>query len=166
MRFLPALAAFLLLMAPSGIAKAEDATKIDRLVVEKSAHILTLFAAGKPVKIYRVSIGVGPPGQKISGGDDRTPEGHYVIDAKNPASEFHRALHISYPNKEDRLLARQRGAHLGGLIAIHGTPDFIEKMQDAGDHRDWTAGCIGVRNREIEEIYALIPIGTPIEIKP
>ena len=118
------------------------------------------------MKTYRVAIGVGTPGEKVSGGDDRTPEGNYIIDAKNPKSEFHRALHISYPNKHDRLFSQQHGKHAGGLIAIHGTPDFIERLQDAGEHPDWTAGCIGVRNTEIEEIYALVPVGTPIDIKP
>lgn len=166
MRVISSLLTILLLVAPFGLAQAGDVAKVDRLVVEKSAHTLTLFAAGRVVKTYRVAIGVGPSGNKESGGDDRTPEGSYVIDAKNPASEFHRALHISYPNKSDRISAKQRGIRLGGLIAIHGTPDFIEQMQDAGSYPDWTAGCIGVRNTEIEEIYALVPVGTPIEIKP
>jgi murein L,D-transpeptidase YafK len=166
MRVISLLLAILSLAATFGLAQAADIAKVDRIVVEKSAHTLTLFAAGRVVKTYRVAIGVGSPGNKESGGDDRTPEGSYLIDAKNPASEFHRALHISYPNKIDRTAAKQRGVRLGGLIAIHGTPDFIEKIQDAGSYPDWTAGCIGVRNTEIEEIYALVPVGTPIEIKP
>ncbi len=166
MRVISLLLTILLLVPAFGLAQAADVAVVDRLVVEKSAHTLTLFAAGRVVKTYRVAIGVGPPGNKESGGDDRTPEGSYVIDAKNPASEFHRALHISYPNKSDRIAAKQRGVRLGSLIAIHGTPNFIEQMQDAGSHPDWTAGCIGVRNTEIEEIYALVPLGTPIEIKP
>ncbi len=166
MRVICFVAQILAFIAASGFAEAESFAKVDRIIVEKSAHILTLFAAGKVVKTYRVAIGVGPPGNKESGGDDRTPEGSYIIDAKNPASEFHRALHISYPNKSDRLAAKLHGIRLGGLIAIHGTPEFIEEIQDAGSHPDWTAGCIGVRNTEIEEIYTLVPVGTPIEIKP
>jgi murein L,D-transpeptidase YafK len=166
MRVICFVAQILALVAAFGLAQAESVAKVDQIIVEKSAHTLTLFAAGKVVKTYRVAIGVGPPGNKESGGDDRTPEGSYIIDAKNPASEFHRALHISYPNKSDRVTAKLRGVRLGGLIAIHGTPDFIEKMQDAGSYPDWTAGCIGVRNSEIEEIYALVPVGTKIEIKP
>jgi murein L,D-transpeptidase YafK len=155
----------LLLAASLGAAHA-GAPKIDRIVVEKARHTLTLYAAGEAIKTYRVAIGVGPPGNKVSGGDDRTPEGSYIIDAKNPKSEFHRALHISYPNADERSQARRRGVRLGGLIAIHGTPDWIERIQDAGEHPDWTAGCIGVRNSEIEEIYGLVSVGTPIEIKP
>jgi len=166
MRLVYFVAKLLVFVTAFGLAQAGSLAKIDRIVVEKSAHTLTLFAAGKVVKTYRAAIGVGRPGNKESGGDDRTPEGIYVIDAKNPASEFHRALHISYPSKSDRDAAKRRGVRLGGLIAIHGTPDFIERMQDTGSYPDWTAGCIGVRNSEVEEIYALVPVGTPIEIKP
>ena len=158
--------AALMFVASLGAGHAAGAAKVDRIVVEKANHTLTLYAAGEVVKVYRVAIGVGPPGNKKNGGDDRTPEGSYIVDAKNPKSAFHHALHISYPNKADRDLARQRGVHLGALIAIHGTPEFIERIQDGGEHPDWTAGCIGVRNTEIEEIYALVPAGTPIEIKP
>lgn len=166
MRIASVIAAIIVLVASIGFAAAGTAAKIDRIVVEKSAHTLTLYAGGQAVKSYRVAIGAGPPGNKVSGGDDRTPEGSYIIDSKNAASQFHRALHISYPNSRDQLVAQKHGTRVGGLIAIHGTPDFIERMQDAGEHPDWTAGCIGVRNSEIEEIYALVPVGTPIEIKP
>jgi murein L,D-transpeptidase YafK len=147
-------------------ATAAEQPKIDHIVVEKSRHTLTLYADGVVVKTYRVAIGVGAPGQKVSGGDDRTPEGSYIIDSKNPKSDFRRALHISYPNAADRERSRKSGRRAGALIAIHGTPDWIERIQDAGEHPDWTAGCIAVRNTEIEELYALVPVGTPIEIKP
>ncbi|MBI1212401.1 MAG: L,D-transpeptidase family protein [Alphaproteobacteria bacterium] len=156
----------LALFATVSIAEAADAPKVDKIVVEKANHTLTLYSHGQAVKTYRVAIGVGAPGQKIGGGDDRTPEGTYIIDSKNPKSDFNRALHISYPNAADRERAREHGMRAGGLIAIHGTPDWIERIQDAGEHPDWTAGCIAVRNTEIKEIYALVPVGTPIEIKP
>jgi len=99
-------------------------------------------------------------------GDDRTPEGSYIVDAKSTKSEFHRSLHISYPNAEDRSRARRAGKRLSNLIAVHGTPDWIERIQDAGEHPDWTAGCIAVRKTEIEELFTLVSVGTPIEIKP
>ena len=165
MRWVLALVAVCLLAALGG-AQAADTPKIDKIVVEKANHTLSVFAEGEVVKTYRVAIGVGAPGQKISAGDDRTPEGSYIIDAKNPKSDFNRALHISYPNAGDRVRARKRGARLSSLIAIHGTPDWIERIQDGGKHPDWTAGCIAVRNIEIEELYALVPVGTPIEIRP
>jgi len=154
------------LLLALGVARAADAPKIDKIVVEKANHTLALFSQGEVVKTYRIAIGVGAPGQKIGAGDDRTPEGSYVIDSKNPKSEFRRALHISYPNADDRARAKAHGARLSSLIAVHGTPDWIERIQDAGEHPDWTAGCIAVRNTEIEELFAIVPVGTPIEIKP
>ena len=154
------------LLVTVGVAHAGEAPQIDRIVVEKAAHTLTLYAKGKVVKTYRVAIGVGAPGQKIAAGDDRTPEGSYTIDAKSTKSEFHRSLHISYPNAGDRGRARAAGKSLNSLIAIHGTPAWIARMQEAGKHPDWTAGCIAMRNTEVEELYALVPVGTPIEIKP
>lgn len=154
------------IFAAFGMAQAGDVPKIDKVVVEKATHTLTLYAQGKVVKTYRVAIGVGAPGQKVSAGDDRTPEGTYIIDAKTTASEFHRSLHISYPNESDRRRARDAGKQLSNLIAIHGTPDWIQRMQEVGKHPDWTAGCIAVRNAELDELYALVPTGTPVEIKP
>jgi murein L,D-transpeptidase YafK len=156
----------LVLLATAIGAKAADAPKIDKIVVEKANHTLTLYSHGAVVKTYRVAIGVGAPGQKVSGGDDRTPEGIYIIDSKLPKSEFRRALHISYPSAADRERSSKSGKRAGALIAIHGTPDWIQAIQDAGQHPDWTAGCIAVRNTEIEEIYALVPVGTRIEIRP
>jgi len=140
--------------------------RADRIVVEKSARTMTLMQGAKVLKTYKVALSRKPVGAKEREGDHKVPEGEYVVDSKNSHSRFHLALHISYPNDADRQRAHKQGKHLGSLIAIHGTPDFIERMQDAGEHPDWTAGCIGVRNSEIEEIYALVPVGTPIEIKP
>ena len=155
-----------ILLCALGVARAADTPRIDRIVVEKASHTLTLYSQGHVLKTYRVAIGVGAPGQKVSAGDDRTPEGSYIVDSKNPKSDFHRALHISYPNAGDRARAKANKVKLSNLIAVHGTPDWIERIQDGGEHPDWTAGCIAVRNTEIEELYALVPVGTPIEIKP
>ena len=154
-----------LLLAGLGLAQATDTTKIDKVVVEKVAHTLTLFSQGRVVKTYRVAIGVGAPGQ-----DQRRRRSHSRRQLRhrrrNTRSEFHRSLHISYPDADDGARARKAGKRLSNLIAIHGTPDWIERIQDGGEHPDWTAGCIAVRKTEIEELYALVPVGTPIEIKP
>lgn len=142
------------------------AAKIDRLEIDKSERSLTLFAGGKVIKTYRVALGGNPVGDKEHEGDDRTPEGRYTIDAKNPNSSFYLSLHISYPNAQDKKDARRRGVSPGGQIMIHGTPDYIAALYDAGMYPDWTAGCIAVRNSEIKEIFGLVKTGTPIEIKP
>ena len=97
--------------------------------------------------------------------DARTPEGLYRVDAVNPRSRFHRALHISYPNAEDMRRARAAGVVPGSDIEIHGLPDRFGDYDPVAFYRDWTNGCVAVGNRAIEEIWASVGIGTPVEIR-
>jgi murein L,D-transpeptidase YafK len=138
----------------------------DRIVIEKRARTLTLFRGDGKLKIYKVALGSDPVGPKQQQGDGRTPEGTYVIDARKKNSQFHRALHISYPNAEDRRLARQHGVSPGGDIMIHGLPNGMASIGSAHRRRDWTQGCIAVTNEEIEEIWRAVPNGTRVVIKP
>jgi murein L,D-transpeptidase YafK len=94
--------------------------KVDLLVVEKGARRLSAYSHGQLVKVYSVSLGREPVGAKTREGDRRTPEGHYLIDRHNPASAFHRALHVSYPSPSDVERAREAGYAPGGDIMIHG----------------------------------------------
>jgi murein L,D-transpeptidase YafK len=156
---------FTVLLATSWAADKRATVKADRVVIVKSTHTLTLLSHGQALKTYKVSLGRGGSAAKNQAGDRETPEGEYVIDAKNPHSRFHLSLHISYPNARDRERARKQGVSPGGLIEIHG---IEEKWAWIGSlHRavDWTAGCIAVTNPEIEEIYKLVPVGTPVEIR-
>ena len=138
----------------------------DRVVVEKSVRKLTLFRGETPLKSYSVALGRAPEGTKEREGDHRTPEGRYVIDAHKLDSAFHRALHISYPSPADSAAAAQRGVKPGGDIMIHGLRNGLGWL--GAFHRvvDWTAGCIAVTDKQIEEIYRTVPNGTPIEIRP
>ena len=138
----------------------------NRVVVEKAARTLSLYSDGKLLKTYRVALGKNPVGRKEQQGDGRTPEGVYVIDFRKPDSRFHRALHVSYPNSEDRRRARERGVSPGGDIMIHGLPNGMGAIGAAHRLRDWTDGCIAVTNDEIEAIWRLVPNGTKIEIRP
>lgn len=155
----------LLLLAPPAAADAPLATP-DLIVVEKARRVMTLYAKKTPIKTYRIALGSNPVGHKEQEGDSRTPEGRYLIDAKNPWSSFHLSLRISYPSRRDRAAARKRGVSPGGAIMIHGTPGGLAPLGALGIVRDWTAGCIAVTNAEIEEIYRVVRIGTPIVIKP
>jgi len=145
---------------------AQSVSKVNRIVVEKSKRTLTLMDGEKIVKTYKTALGGEPIGAKDRQGDHKTPEGIYSLDAKNPNSQFHKALHISYPNQADRAHARKLGVSPGGDAEIHG---LGEKWGWIGaKHRltDWTDGCIAVTNDEIDEIYPLIRVGTSIEIRP
>ncbi len=136
------------------------------IIVEKAKRVLTLYSGKKSLKSYRIALGGNPQGHKLEEGDMRTPEGRYIIDAKNPNSSFHLSLHISYPNRQDLRSARRRKVSPGGAIMIHGTPGSLGALNTLGLYRDWTAGCIAVSDTEIEEIYAAIHTGTPILINP
>lgn len=148
---------------PPLVATEVRATSI---LVEKKARRISLLRNGTVLKTYDVALGSDPVDHKRQEGDGRTPEGDYAIDFKNQRSRFHLALHISYPNPADRDSARQRGVPPGGDIMIHGLPNGLGWLRTLHLRRDWTDGCIAVTNAEIEEIWAMVDIGTAIQIKP
>lgn len=147
---------------PSGPAQFH----VDRVVVEKAKHRLTLYDGRTAVKNYPVSLGGDPVGHKQQQGDGRTPEGSYALDWRNPRSRFHLSLHVSYPNAADRASARRRGVPPGGDIMVHGVPNGLGAVDTLLLARDWTDGCIAVTNEAIEEIWLNVKDGTPIEIRP
>lgn len=141
-------------------------TKADRMVVEKSARTLTLFRGPTPLKVYRVALGSAPVGPKREEGDHRTPEGSYTIDRRKADSDFHLALHISYPNEGDAAQAAARGVSAGSDIMIHGLRNGSGWIGALHRHKDWTDGCVAVTDWEIEEIWRAVPDGTAVEIRP
>jgi len=141
-------------------------TTIDQILVEKSERKLSILRDGKVLKTYRVALGRNPIGAKEQEGDNKTPEGIYTIDYRNPKSDYHLALHISYPSAEDTTRAAQRGVNAGFDIEIHGLPNGRGWMGPAHRQKDWTAGCIAVTDEEIDELYRVTPDGTTVEIRP
>jgi murein L,D-transpeptidase YafK len=136
------------------------------IVVEKSARRMTLLHDDIVLKAYDVALGSAPRGHKEQEGDGRTPEGSYSIDFKNARSRFHLALRISYPSREDRARALRRGVSPGSDIMIHGMPNGLGWLDAIPLRQDWTDGCIAVTNRQIEEIWPLVAVGTTVEIRP
>jgi murein L,D-transpeptidase YafK len=136
------------------------------IVVDKTARKLTLLHNGDLLRTYDVALGHAPVGPKQREGDGRTPEGRYVIDSKNSRSHNHLALHVSYPNATDRASALRLGASPGGDIMLHGLHNGFGWLGSLHRAIDWTDGCIAVTNSQIEEIWSLVEVGTPIEIKP
>ncbi len=164
MRFLRVLFVIFAALSLAGCAskfKTYNGPEVTRVIIDKSARKMYLMHHQKTLKGYDIGLGFAPQGHKQFEGDGRTPEGQYVIDRRNPNSEFHLSVGISYPNHQDRAYASTQGKTPGGDIFIHGKP---KKYEDAP--RDWTAGCIAVSNREIERIYAMVRDGTPITIYP
>jgi murein L,D-transpeptidase YafK len=138
----------------------------DRIVVEKAARRLTLFRNGQALKSYWVALGRAPVGPKEYEGDQRTPEGIYKVDFHKPDSDYHLALHISYPEQHDIDRAAVQGLSAGSDIMIHGLPNGRGWIGRFHRRSDWTAGCIAVADFEIEEIYRAVPDGTPVELRP
>ena len=157
--------AVLSLMLPA-YGAVNDAPIVDRVVVYKGDRRMVLLAAGKEIKTYRIALGADPVGAKTQRGDHRTPEGIYLLDAKNPHSHYYKAFHISYPNADDIESAKELGVSPGGDVMLHGLPDGYGWIGKKHRLHDWTDGCIAVTNQQMDELWRLVPVGTTIEIKP
>jgi len=139
----------------------------DFVLVKKSQRKLYLYSKGKVIKEYNIVLGGNTKGAKTQEGDQKTPEGLYYLDYKNIRSRFYRSIHISYPNKKDRENAKKLGVKPGGAIMIHGqVPKSGDPMLWFKTVGNWTAGCIAVSNKDMDEIWKLIKIPTPIKIEP
>jgi murein L,D-transpeptidase YafK len=138
----------------------------DRVVVHKSTRTLELLRDGKAFATFPVALGRDPFGPKQREGDGKTPEGLYRIDYKSMQSRFTRALHVSYPDDNDRARAQAMGVDPGGAIFVHGMPNEYGPYDPPVWPRDWTEGCVSVGNIAIVKIWDAVPEGTPIEIRP
>jgi murein L,D-transpeptidase YafK len=161
-----------------GSLAAADLT-MPRIEVFKAKRELRLYDGTRLVKTYRVALGANPVPAKQREGDRATPEGSYFICLKNPQSKFHLSLAISYPGPADArrglkagMISKQEyqailkadadratppwGTQLGGEVFVHGH----------GSTTDWTWGCVALDDPDIEELYRLVPVRTPIVIYP
>ncbi|WP_406664555.1 murein L,D-transpeptidase family protein [Gallaecimonas sp. GXIMD1310] len=152
----------LLMLFLPWLASASQAA--DMVVVHKSTYSLSLVKNGKVLKRFWIALGSAPKGPKVMEGDNRTPEGRYLLDYKKDDSAFYKAIHINYPNARDRARAQHLGVDPGGMIMIHG------QANDAGSPRvqpsNWTNGCIALLNRDMDQLWQAIQPGTPIVIYP
>lgn len=138
--------------------------EVTRVQVLKGARQMYLLHNSTILETYDVRLGFTAAGPKQFRGDGKTPEGAYLIDRRNPRSSFHLSLGISYPNEADRAFAASMGKDPGGDIFIHGAPNTSNDRRRARRNPDWTAGCIAVKDREMEDVFAMVAVGTPIDI--
>ncbi len=138
--------------------------EVDLVKVEKSISKMTLLDGIKVIKEYQVAFGENPKGHKQQEGDEKTPEGTYLLDYKKEDSSFYRAMHISYPNKQDKENAKKLGVSAGGFIMIHGQRNWLGWLSSITQQYNWTNGCIALTNREMDEFMKLVKIDTPIQI--
>ena len=146
--------------------KLDTTHKITRIVVFKSKRQMNVYAGDILLKSYQISLGKSPVGDKSFEGDNKTPEGQYIINAKNPNSVCYKNLGISYPNQSDIQVSKSLGKPTGGDIKIHGLPNKQSFLGKFHRFKDWTNGCIAITNTEMEELYQAVDIGTPITINP
>jgi murein L,D-transpeptidase YafK len=130
------------------------------VLVNKGRRRMHLLHNETLLESYDINLGFAPVGHKQFEGDGRTPEGLYRIDRRNPKSKFYLSLGISYPNVNDVAAAKAMGKTAGGDIFIHGQKD--PRKQDS---KDWTWGCIAVKNKEMEQIYSMVRTGTLIMLQ-
>ncbi len=152
------------LMLLSGFSFAQ--VKADFVLVEKSKNSLTLFKNQKVIGTYHVVFGGDPIGHKEQEGDNKTPEGRYILDSKNVNSAYYKSIHISYPNAKDIANAKAKGVSPGGAIMIHGQKNGFGWAAAATQKRNWTLGCIALTNEDMEIIWKSVSVPIPIEIKP
>jgi murein L,D-transpeptidase YafK len=138
----------------------------DKVRVVKSKRTLEVWKDGVVIRSFRVSLGSNPLGHKRMEGDGRTPEGNYILDWRKEDSVAHRAIHISYPDEADREWARENGWKPGGAIMIHGQWNGFGWFAWLLQNFDWTNGCIGLDNADMDELWNMLAWSTPIEIVP
>ena len=149
-----------------GLGQAGEFPVADRVVIEKAARVLHLLQDGKILRTFKIALGIRPVGDKLREGDFRTPEGEYLLDGRNPNSEFFLSIHISYPDPVDWRQASEAGYEPGGAIMIHGQPNVPTRSETYYRTQDWTNGCIAVSNSDMIDIWLMTGENTPIEIKP
>jgi len=157
---------FLGLLVLQSDGNAVDFPVADKVLVEKAERKLHLLRDGVAFRTFDIALGVAAVGDKVQEGDQKTPEGLYMLDARNPDSDFFLSIHVSYPNAGDRRDARQKGVDPGGQIMIHGQPNVPTYSEAFYSRMDWTNGCIAVSNSDMIDIWLMTPDNIPIEIRP
>ena len=136
-----------------------------KVVIDKSERKLYLYNGNRVIADFHIALGGNPVGPKRIQGDKKTPEGNYTLDYKKSDSSYYKAIHISYPSKKDKDFAKRLGKSPGGLIMIHGQPNGWGWISPILQRFNWTSGCIAVSNDDMDSIWSMIKVGTPIEIK-
>lgn len=142
------------------------------VLIEKSQYRLTVYYNQQPIKSYPMVLGSASTGDKLREGDRKTPEGIFRIRDLYPHESWSKFLWLDYPTEESwrkHLAAKRRGelspsATIGGEIGIHGVPEGNDGWIDA--RQNWTWGCPSLKNKDIDELYSVVQVGTVVEIVP
>ncbi len=155
----------LVLLVPS-VMQASEFPVADEVIIDKSDRKLHLLNNGEIFRTFKIALGISPTGDKKKEGDFKTPEGKYLLDMRNPNSDYFLSIHVSYPSAIDRREANQDGVAPGGAIMIHGQPNLPSHSETYYRTQDWTNGCIALSNSDMIDIWLMTGDDTPIEIRP
>ena len=136
----------------------------DKIIVSKTDKVLYLQNNNKVFASYPVVFGGNPEGHKEQEGDNKTPEAEYIIDFKKEDSAYFKALHISYPNEQDKANAKAKGVSPGGDIMIHGQKNGFGWLYFISQYFNWTKGCIALSNDNMQKVWQSVNAGTKIVI--
>lgn len=141
------------------------------IMVDKTKYSVKVYYRRRMVRNYKAVFGPTPKQNKCMEGDRCTPEGWFKITNKNPRSKYNKFMLLSYPNdsamlrfnklKHDGLIPKT--ARIGGDIGIHGIWNGGDDMIELGV--GWTDGCVALKNKDVEELFAMVGVGTRVYIK-
>jgi murein L,D-transpeptidase YafK len=161
-----------------------------RLIIWKSQYTVTLYRGDDPVKSYRAQFGRGfQDGDKRMQGDKRTPEGDFYICTMNRSKRFYKFMGLSYPDLKHAEHGLKSGmisqseyvsikkaieerqpppwdTRLGGAVGIHGRVLESGAVSRTLGGTNWTDGCIALANADVDELFRVVSIGTPVTILP
>lgn len=152
---------FSLLLMPLSALAGE---KADLVIIDKQHEKLYLTHNEKIFGVFDIALGANPRGHKQQRGDQRTPEGEYILDYKNEDSRYHLSIRISYPNERDMARAKAQGVDPGDNIFIHGQPNGFGWLGWYKQKSNWTDGCIALRNSDMQAVWDAVDEGTRVRI--
>jgi murein L,D-transpeptidase YafK len=165
-RFLNTILTVIILISAIPDLLAVPLEKTIRIEVWKEKRLLQILENDRIIREMTISLGRNPIGAKTVAGDNKTPEGEYIIDYPILKTDYYKAFHISYPDKDRQIKALKEKQDPGGGIWIHGIRPRWNWLGFFHTWFDWTHGCIALTNEEIDELFRLVPIGTKIRINP
>lgn len=160
------ISAVIVTLLPAPAQAGDEFPVADKVLIDKSDRKLHLIDNGEILRSFDIALGMVPVGDKEQEGDFRTPEGNYVLDLRNPDSDYFLSIRVSYPDPADRRIASEKGVDPGGAIMIHGQPNEPTRSETYYRTQDWTNGCIAVSNSDMIDIWLMTDENTPIEIRP
>ncbi len=162
---------FCLVITLSSFQEMHPPTEHYYIVVSKRNYELRVYDSQGWLVTFPVVFGSKDLSDKMMEGDRRTPEGTFTIISKRVHDKWDRFMMLDYPNAESYKKFNDRkarglipqNASIGGGVGIHGT--WPHEGYAIDQYQNWTLGCISMKNKDVEELYQMIPVGTKVTIQ-